>query len=161
MLRRLNDALPGLVFGIVLYGILVQVVGVWFVADKLRYSIGLWYGIVIAVWMAINMAKIIYDSVTVDAVPGSNKANRKVIAKSIFRYAIVVILFFILGYFRFGNLFTAFLGVFGLKVSAYMQPLFGKIRGCGQKRSDASLQPQTGDSIISTEGIAIPDAKNK
>ena len=47
MLRRINDALPGLVRGIVLYGVLVQLAGVWFVSEKISYSIGLWYGIVI------------------------------------------------------------------------------------------------------------------
>lgn len=31
MLKRINDALPGLVFGIVFYGIVVQLIGVWFV----------------------------------------------------------------------------------------------------------------------------------
>lgn len=34
MLKRINDALPGLVFGIVFYGIVVQLIGVWFVTDK-------------------------------------------------------------------------------------------------------------------------------
>ena len=45
MLKRINDALPGLVFGIVFYGIVVQLIGVWFVTDKISYSIGLWYGL--------------------------------------------------------------------------------------------------------------------
>ena len=31
MLKRLNDALPELVLGIVLYGIVIELVGVWFV----------------------------------------------------------------------------------------------------------------------------------
>ena len=35
MLRRINEALPGLVFGIVLYGVVLQLAGVWFVEDKL------------------------------------------------------------------------------------------------------------------------------
>lgn len=52
MLKRINDALPGLVFGIVFYGIVVQLIGVWFVTDKISYSIGLWYGIAIAVGIA-------------------------------------------------------------------------------------------------------------
>ena len=38
MLKRLNDALPELVLGIILYGIAVELVGVWFVTDKLRYT---------------------------------------------------------------------------------------------------------------------------
>ena len=54
MLKRINDALPGLVFGIVFYGIVVQLIGVWFVTDKISYSIGLWYGIAIAVGIAVS-----------------------------------------------------------------------------------------------------------
>lgn len=123
MLRRINDALPGLVAGILIYGMIVQLAGVWFVKDKAGYSIGLWYGIAIAIGMAVNMAVIIYDSVLEDV---GKHANRRVIAKSVLRYVIVVILFFVLGFFDFGNLVTAFLGVLGLKVSAYMQPLLQK-----------------------------------
>lgn len=135
MLRRINDALPGLVAGIILYGIVIQFTGVWFVEDKIGYSIGLWYGIAIAVGMAINLALVILDSVTWY---GEEHANRRVIIKSVLRYVVVVILFFILGYFNFGNLFTAFLGVFGLKISAYIQPLLGKAANKLPGRSDAS-----------------------
>lgn len=123
MLRRINEALPGLVFGILLYGVVLQLAGVWFVEDKLYYSIGLWYGIIIAVGMAINLATVIFDSV---AMGDSKYANRIIIAKSLLRYAVVVILFFILGYFDFGSLLMAFLGVLGLKISAYLQPLLHK-----------------------------------
>ena len=96
MLRRINDALPGLVAGIILYGIIIQITGVWFVEDRVSYSIGLWYGITIAIGMAINLAKVIFDSVTIY---GEENANRRIIMKSVMRYAVVVILFFILGYF--------------------------------------------------------------
>ena len=135
MLRRINDALPGLVAGIILYGIIIQITGVWFVEDRLSYSIGLWYGITIAIGMAINLAKVIFDSVTIY---GEENANRRIIMKSVMRYAVVVILFFILGYFKFGSLYTALIGILGLKVSAYVQPLFQKIAGKLSGRSDAA-----------------------
>lgn len=124
MLRRINPALPGLIAGILIYGLIVQLTGVWFVADKLGYSIGLWYGIAIGIGMAINLATVIYDAVTFD---GEGNANKRVAAKSMLRYIVVAMLFGILGYFEFGNLFTAFLGVMGLKISAYAQPLLNKI----------------------------------
>ena len=50
----------------------------------------------------------------------------------------MVVLFFILGYFNFGNLFMAFVGVLGLKVSAYLQGLIEKVRHKRSGRSDAS-----------------------
>ena len=124
MLRRINPVLPELVAGIVLYGFVIQITGVWFVEDKLGYTIGLWYGIAIAVGMAINLATVIYDAMTFDV---EENANKRVAAKSMLRYVVVAILFGILGYFEFGNMITAFLGVMGLKVSAYMQPYLSKI----------------------------------
>lgn len=135
MLKRINNALPGLVLGILIWGVLIQLTGVWFVEDKLRYSVGLWFGIAVAIGMAINLAVVIYDSVSIG---DAEHANRRIVAKSILRYAIVVILFFILGYFNLGNLFTAFLGVLGLKMSAYIQPLFEWVSNKLSGRTDAA-----------------------
>ena len=139
MLRRINEALPGLVFGIIFYGIIIQFTGVWFVDDKVRYTIGLWYGVAIAVGMAINLAMVIYDSVTID---GGKNANRRLIIKSVLRYLVVVALFMILGYFQFGNLYTAFIGVLGVKLSAYAQPLLYKVADKLSGRSDASPEDE-------------------
>ena len=81
MLKRLNDALPELVLGIIVYGIVVELAGVWFVTDKLRYTTGLVIGIALAVGMAVNMA---------------------IVLKSILRYVIVVIVFFVMMKFNLG-----------------------------------------------------------
>lgn len=146
MLRRINPALPGLVVGIVIFGLFVQLTGVWFVADKIGYSIGLWYGVAIGIGMAINLATVIYDAVTFD---GEGNANKRVAVKSMLRYIVVAILFGILGYFEFGNLFTAFLGVMGLKVSAYMQPLLNKI----VNKSNGSFDATSNDENSEKEKI--------
>jgi hypothetical protein len=132
MLRRINESLPGLVAGIIGYGVVVQLVGVWFVSDKLSYSIGLWFGIAVAVGLAINIATVIFDAVTMDT--GDKHANRRIIAKSVLRYVVVVILFFILGYSKLGNLFSALLGILGLKISAYLQPTLKKAASWLQSR---------------------------
>ena len=116
MLKRLNDALPELVLGIIVYGIVVELAGVWFVTDKLRYTTGL-------VGMAVNMAIVLRDAVEIY---GGEHAQAKIIAKSILRYVIVVIVFFVMMKFNLGNLFTAFIGVLGLKISAYLQPFTHK-----------------------------------
>ena len=120
-------------------GLRVGVVGgrasEWLLEDKISYSIGLWYGVAIAVGLAINLAMVIFDAVTLG---DSEHANRRIIAKSILRYVVVVILFFILGYFNFGNLFMAFVGVLGLKVSAYLQGLIEKVKHKRSGGSDAS-----------------------
>lgn len=135
MLKRINEGLPGLIAGILLYGIVIQLTGIWFIEDKAAYSIGLWYGIAIAIGMAIHMAYVIYDAVTFD---GEYRAKTRVTAKAIIRYIAVVILFGILSYFNLGNLFTAFIGVMGLKVSAYLQPLLNMAVDKLTGRNDAS-----------------------
>lgn len=48
-------------------------------------------------------------------------------SKSLLRYIVVAVLLFILGLFDFGNLIMAFVGMLGLKISAYLQPLFMKV----------------------------------
>lgn len=127
MLKRLNNALPGLVFGILLYGVLLQLAGVWVAEDKLRYSSGLWIGIVLAVGMAIHMAVVIEDAVSAGSGQG------RLITMSLLRYAAVVAVFFVTMRFDLGNPIAAFAGVMGLKISAYMQPLIHKLN-----RKDAS-----------------------
>jgi hypothetical protein len=117
MLKRLNDALPGLVLGILLYGVAVQLIGMWFAEDKWNYTIGLWYGIAIAVAMAVHLAVVIYDSVTLY---DESRAQKLSVIKSVTRYAVVVILFFLIAYFRFGSIVMAFIGVLGIKVAAYL-----------------------------------------
>lgn len=124
MFRRLNEALPELLLGILLYGIVIQVAGVWFAEDKLRYSSGLWIGILTAIGMAYHIARIIAE--TIDCVD-AHKARIQITAKGILRYAAVVIVFTVTMYFDLGNLITLFLGVMGLKISAYLQPSLHKV----------------------------------
>ncbi|MEE1079472.1 MAG: hypothetical protein UIC64_10550 [Agathobacter sp.] len=135
MLRRINESLPELVIGIVIYGVVLQLGGIWFVSDKIYYSIGLWVGIFTAIGMAINIAIVLQDSIGFD---GSKAAKGRIVAKSAIRYIVVVVLFFILGYFKLGNLIAAFLGVLGLKISAYMQPLIWKVTKKDLGRNDAA-----------------------
>ena len=139
MLRRLNDALPGLVLGIVIYGIIIELVGVWFVEDKLRYSTGLLIGISVAIGLAINIAVVIRDAVEIY---GADGARNRLIIKSVLRYVVVVIVFFVMMKFNLGNLFSAFIGVLGLKVSAYLQPFAHKVILKIQGRGDNSLEEE-------------------
>ena len=55
--------------------------------------------------MAVNMAIVLRDAVEIY---GGEHAQAKIIAKSILRYVIVVIVFFVMMKFNLGNLFTAF-----------------------------------------------------
>lgn len=120
-LKRLNTALPGLLLGILCYGLLLQFTGVWFVTDKIRYTTGLWIGIACAMGMGIHLAMVIEEAVRIGG------GSKRLSVKSVLRYVAVVIVFFIMMYFQLGSLLSAFLGVLGLKVSAYAQPFMHKM----------------------------------
>ena len=123
MLKRINPALPELVIGIIIYGVVVQLAGMWFVSDKQQYTMGLWIGILLAIGMAVNMAIVILDAV--DGMASTGNPVRTGFW-SVLRYVVVVGAFVAAWYFEVGNPLVMFLGVMGLKVSAYLQPMLHK-----------------------------------
>ena len=122
-IKKINTALPGLLFGIILFGALSQTVGFFLVADKADFSKGLWIGVVTAVFMAFHMAISLNSAVERDV----KGAQATVTRHNIIRYLAVVVILGILMVTRLGNPLSAFLGIIGLKVSAYIQPLFEKM----------------------------------
>ena len=135
-IRRLNEALPGLLIGIVLYAVIVELVGVWFFEDKIRFTIGLIIGASCAIFMAINIAMVIEESVRI------GEGHEKLLAvKSVLRYLVVVVVFMIMMLLNLGNLISAVIGVIGLKVSAYAQPLLYKYF-FNRKEENESLENQ-------------------
>ena len=126
-MKRLNQALPGLVLGILIYGAIIELVGVWFVNDKIRYTTGLLIGIGCACGMAIHIAMIIEESVRI------GKGHEKYLSfKSVMRYLVLCAIMITMTFFKLGNMFTAIIGLVGLKVSAYAQPLLYKAFGINQ-----------------------------
>lgn len=121
-LKQLNEALPQLMVTILGYGIFVQIIGVWFCEDKIRYTSGLWIGIACAIGMAVHLAIVIETAVNL-----GQGHDRLLKVKSVLRYLVVVIVFFVMMKLDLGNLISAFIGILGLKVAAYMQPIINKI----------------------------------
>ena len=138
MLKRINDVLPELILEIFLYGLLVQLTGVWFVENKLLYSTGLWIGIAAAMGMAIHMAVVILDTMDL-AIEKQAKVRTTVF--SMLRYLVVVLLFVVVSYFRLGNVLTMFIGIMGLKAAAYFQPFMHRLlKKTKERRSDGSTE---------------------
>lgn len=134
-LKRLNDILPELMAIIIAYGILVELLGVWWVEDPFRYTTGLAIGIGLALFLSINIASSIWSMLEVH----SSKAQVMIVMKAIGRYAVVVVVSMLMGYFNLGNIITWFIGIMGLKVAAFLQPLihrvfFEKVEKKPQKR---------------------------
>lgn len=122
-LRDINDALPGLMLGIIVFGVISELVGVFLVADKLNYTIGLWIGVLTALGMALHMAFSLGNAVN----RGEKGATAAIIRQSSIRYLAVIIVLGVLMLTEIGNPIAAFVGIIGLKISAYLQPLFAKL----------------------------------
>ncbi len=122
-LKKMNPALPMLLITILVYGVLVELIGVWFVEDKLRYSTGLLIGIGLAIFLSISIATSLFDVWDVQ----SKKDQVKISLKAVLRYVIVAIISIAMGYFKLGNIWTWFIGVMGLKVAALLQPLIHRV----------------------------------
>lgn len=122
-LRQLSDVLPDMLFGIFLYGILCQIIGLFFVEEKLFYSIGLWIGIILAMAMAIHMAWSLGIALSL----GEDGAIKMMQKHNLLRYGVVVLILGLLMVLRLGNPLSAFLGIMGLKVAAYLQPFTHKL----------------------------------
>lgn len=122
-ISSINSALPGLLLGIVLFGAVSQLAGIFLVTEKANYSIGLWIGVLTAIFMAFHMAFSLNSAVDRDAKGAQAVATRQ----NIIRYLIVVLILGILMMTNIGNPIAAFVGVMGLKISAYLQPIFQKL----------------------------------
>ena len=128
MFKKLNDALPGLVRGILLYGAVVWAVGVWFVNDGISFTVGLLIGLALAVGMAVHMAWVLRDVVDF---ADARRAGGRIIAKSILRYVVVIGVFVV----------AAFIGLLGLKVSAYLEPVMWRVTGHAVVRQNMGGEP--------------------
>lgn len=122
MRKKINPTTFDLCLGIVLYGIVFEIILLIF-SRKPAYSIGLWIGIVLAVVGSIHMWWSLDRSL--DMV--QKDATRQVTTNNIIRYFVAVMVMVLLVYTDFANPIFAFCGYMGMKVSAYMNPFVRKI----------------------------------
>lgn len=118
-----NKTLWELILGILLYGCICQIIGLFFVENKFSYSTGLWVGLLTAVAAAIHMWWSLDRALDLD----EGTAGKKLQAQSIVRYAIIVMVMAITMISGVMNPLAAFLGIMGLKVAAYLQPFTHKL----------------------------------
>ena len=95
---------------------------IWFVKNKVSYSLGLWIGILLAGFLAWHMWKTIDEALDMGEA-GAQKIMRK---QSMIRYIVIIVVLAVLMCTEAANPLAAFLGVMTLKVAAYLQPVTHK-----------------------------------
>lgn len=121
-LKRINAILTELILLVIIYAVVVELVGVWFMTDKLNYSLGVLTGLGLGIFMLIHMAVIIEDSLMV-----MDKRSKVWIGvKAVFRYLVIGGVVTSMVYFQWGNFMSCFITILGVKVAAYTHPFLHK-----------------------------------
>ena len=119
LIKKISKTLKELLIGILFYGIIVEVIGICFIGDKVYFSIGLWFGVFLAMAAAIHMWWGLDKALDLDA----ENARKKMTAYSMFRYLAIIVVMAIVMITQIANPLVAVFGVFALKFGAYLQPL--------------------------------------
>ena len=117
-----SDTLIELLCGILVYGVVGQLVILCFLHDKIWLSIGWWIGVLCAVLGAYHMWWGLDRALDF----GEKDAVKLITSYNLLRYAVIVIIMGIVMVTEIGNPLAAVFGVFGLKAGAYMQPFIHK-----------------------------------
>ena len=123
MKKKIDSTLFDLCLGILLYGIVFQVILLCF-SRKMTYSLGLWIGVVLAVAGSIHM----WWSLNKGMDRAAKQAAKTVGTNNLIRYFVLVVVMFVLIYTDFANPIFMFCGYMGMKMSAYLNPWLCKIR---------------------------------
>ena len=121
-LKKKNRTLLEMHIGIVFFGVICQVVGVFLVKDQWYYAKSLWFGILFAYVATIHMYK------TLDrALWYEGEASKLVVRGYLFRYMMVIVILGVIAVTQVMNPLIVFLGYMSLKVTAYLQPITHKL----------------------------------
>lgn len=121
-IKMWNRTVLELQSGIVLFGLFCQLIAMWFVPDMLKFTIGLWLGIVVAIATGFHMwgsLKKAFDGFEGDV-------TKKITQAGIIRYVIIAVCFAIVAVTEVGEPIAMFVGIMGLKIGAYIQPFTHK-----------------------------------
>lgn len=146
LLKRTDRILLEMHTGMLLYGIVCQVVGAFFAEDQGRYAGSLWFGILFAAVSSIHMAN------TLDRALDCGDAAAKIITRGYaVRYLAVACIFAIVAVTDVLNTLIVFLGYMSLKVTAYLQPLTHKFYNFILHESDPIPQALPDEGTPETE----------
>lgn len=110
--------------GTVLFAILCEFIGIWFVKDRAAYTMGIVSGALLSCFATWHIWYMLDSSLET----GDEKtASRRIGTGYLIRYFALIILIVVLYLTRIGSPFAAFIAYFGMKPAAYMQPFIHRL----------------------------------
>lgn len=123
--EKVDETLKELLVGISLFEILAVLVGIWFVDTPVKYILGVLAGAVLAIFGAIHMYWSIRKNLEIN-MDQESAANAYSVKSSMIRYGVILIVFLFFCLTDIAYPLAVFLGIMGLKVGAYLQPITHK-----------------------------------
>lgn len=124
--KKIDETLLGLLIGIIVFAVISQIAGMFFVKSMLKYTIGLWIGSLLALACAYHMWWSLDRNLSLNA-DNEGAARAFAIKQSMIRYAVILLVFLCICLTDFAYPLSAFLGIMGLKVGAYLQPVINRL----------------------------------
>lgn len=119
MPKKLPLIVKELLLNISFYGFVVEIIIVFITKETIFYSIGFVVGLVIAIGMCIHMYQSLDDAIDMGEFDAPKHIKKTYVQRTIVVLAAMVILH----YLKAGSILTGFIGIMGLKVAAYLQPI--------------------------------------
>ncbi len=121
---KVKDTLIELFIGIGIYFVIAEIVGLVFVENKLTYTAGLVLGTIGAMLLSIHMYYTLNKGLDMD----KDAATKYIKNNSFIRLGIMLLILLVGRVITYISFLAVFIGLLGLKIGAFMQPLVNKFR---------------------------------
>lgn len=119
--KSMNEALPVMYLLDIIYLVLGEVIILIVFPEPAQYAVGFLAGVLYAVFASYHLGYRIHR-----VVYGQANTTRTLVIGYFVRLLVMVALFAVLYYFNIGDLIAALIGMFAMKISAYLQPSAAK-----------------------------------
>jgi len=123
--------------GMIFFGLIFQIVGVLLVQDRLRYSVSLWFGILMAAVSTMHLYRTLDRALDFE----EKTASKMIFRGYLIRYVAVALILLIAMLTDTLNPLVLFLGYMSLKVTALIQPITHKLCNKLFHETDPVAQP--------------------
>lgn len=135
-IRKVNRTLLEMQIGMVLWGLVCQAVGAFFVHDQFYYAKSLWFGILFGMVSLVHMYRSLDRALDFE----EKNASKMIMRAYLFRYVLIAVILCIIMVTEVMNPLIVFLAYMGIKVTALMRPITHKL--CNKMFHETDPVPQ-------------------
>lgn len=122
-LRKINRTLLEMQIGLLFWGLVCRIAGVFLAENQGYYAKSLWFGILFAMISTVHMYRQLDRALDY----GEKNARKMIFAGYLIRYVLFVVILFIIMTTKVMNPLIVFLAYMGMKVTAFLQPITHKL----------------------------------